>query len=302
MKASSLRSPVVLLAVIIVVAAQAVAACAETEETESVLVYESGGEAAAPEEPVEATGEGTPPLEIQLGGYLPSFNTKLRVDVRGEERTFGREIDFEGAIDLAKDDRLVRLDGRWRVGRKSRVGFAYYRSDRSTEAVLEEDIEFGDITFPAGAGVAANFNMRMMILNYMQTLIENEQWDVAGSLGLHYFHFATDLETVGPGDVDLEARASAPAPLPMIGLDALYRASPQWRFGAKAEGLAISIGDYSGRWVDLGLTAEYFPAPHWAVGIGLSDLTIDLSADSDKLLGKLEYEQVGLRWFVTGWF
>jgi hypothetical protein len=298
MEASSLRRRVVLLVVVAVVAAQAVGVCAETEEPEPALVYESAGE------PAESTpaAEGPPAVELQLGGYLPAFSTNLRVDARVQGETVGTGIDFEEALGLDEDARIWRLDGRWRVGRKSRIGFAYYRFDRSAEAIVEEDIEWGDETFPAGAGVAANFRTRMLILNYQQTLIESEQWDVAGSLGLHYFNFTTTLETVGPGAIDLEASASAPAPLPMIGVDALYRASPQWRFGAKAEGLAISIGDYSGRWVDLGLTAEYFPAPHWAIGLGLNNLSIDLSADSENLLGELEYEQVGLRWFVTGWF
>jgi hypothetical protein len=296
MEASSLRRRVVLLVVVAVVAAQAVGVCAETEEPEPALVYESVGE---PAESAPAA-EGPPAVELQLGGYLPAFSTNLRVDARVQGETVGTGIDFEEALGLDEDARIWRLDGRWRVGRKSRIGFAYYRFDRSAEAIVEEDIEWGNTIFPAGIGVIAGFDNRIIVLNYAQTFAETEQWDVAGSIGVHYMHFAASLE--GTGGSQLEGSASAPAPLPMIGVDALYRASPQWRFGAKAEGLAISIGDYSGRWVDLGLTAEYFPAPHWAIGLGLNNLSIDLSADSENLLGELEYEQVGLRWFVTGWF
>ncbi len=298
MDASALRRGVLFLTVVAAVAAHGVAVGAEMDEPEAVLVYESAG---------ETTESGTPaerarPLEIQLGGYLPAFSTKLRVDVRGEELEFGTEIDFEDVLGLTTDDHLVRLDGRWRVGRRSRVGFTYYWYDRSARAVLEEDIQWRDITFPAGAGVSSTFETRMIVLKYMHTLAESERWDVAGSLGVHYLHFAARLETIGLDPNNLEARASAPAPLLMIGFDALYRVSPQWRLGAKWEGLAIKVGDYSGRWTDLGLTAEYFPAPHWALGLGLSDLLTDLSADADQLLGELEYRQVGLRWFVTGLF
>lgn len=300
MEASNLPRDVVILMVVVAVAARAVAFGAETEEPEPVLVYESGGEAGEPKEPAEGAREGPPAVELQIGGYLPALTTNLRVDARLEGETLGTDIDLEGVLGLDEDMRTWRLDGRWRVGRKSRIGFAYYRFDRSAQATLEEDIEWEGVTFPAGLGVIAGFDNRIIILNYAQTFAESEQWDVAGSIGVHYMHFAASLE--GTGGSELAKAASAPAPLPMIGLDALYQLNPQWRFGFRAAGLAVSIDDYSGRWTDSGLTVEYFPAPHWALGLGLSDLTVDVSADSDNLLGQLEYEEVGLRWFVTTLF
>jgi hypothetical protein len=245
-------------------------------------------------------GQGKPKWEVQVGGYLPAFSTKLRADVRGEELELGGKIDLED--DLGLDDRqtIYRLDGTYRLSRKGEIDFTYYRFSRSARAVLEEDIEFEGTVFPAGSGVVSDSKSTFYILRYARLLHEAERSAVYGAIGLHYTQFAFDIETTG--GTPLAESVSADAPLPTIGFMGTYRLSPMWRLGWELTGMALSIGDYSGAWLDGEGTIEYFFRDNLAIGLGLSAFRADVDADTDDLLGGLEYRHVGPRLFGTVMF
>ncbi|MCJ7752031.1 MAG: hypothetical protein MUQ65_13190 [Armatimonadetes bacterium] len=238
--------------------------------------------------------------EVQVGTYLPALSTKLQAEARVGEEILGGTVDFEEDVGLEDRKTAYRLDGTYRLSRKGAIDFSYYRFDRSGRAVLARDIEFKDVVFPAGEGVVSNSGTRFYILRYSRLLHESEKSAVRGSIGVHYMRFSTDIATTG--GTPLAESASVSAPLPTIGIKGTYELSPQWRLGWEVVGLAIDIGDYSGSWLDAGATVEYFLREDLAIGLGLSSFKVDVDADTSKLLGRLEYREVGPRIFGTARF
>lgn len=255
-------------------------------------------EALQPEEPKPHVVSLDDNFTLQIGRYLPAFFTELRVDSR--ELGEGTDINFEDQLGLDKDLGIWRADGQWRIGRKQRVGFSYYRFDRDASALLEEDIEFGEVIFPAGAGVASDLEVTLVLAKYLYSFRQTERTDYAASIGVHYLGTSVSLETTsGP---DLSASAAADLPLPMIGLEAVHLAGRNWRLRGDLEFLSISLGDYSGFWRSFDVSAAYYPNETYGIGLGYSAFVVDADADRDTLLGEIEYRYRGLRVFgVARW-
>jgi hypothetical protein len=233
---------------------------------------------------------------LQIGRYFPAFFTELRVD--SHELGEGTELNLEDQLGLDKNLGIWRADAQWRIGRKQRVGFSYYHFDRHASAVLEEDTQVGDTIFPAGAGVATDLDVTLLLARYLYSCRQTEKTDVAASIGVHYLDTAVSIETT-PGR-DLSASAAADLPLPTIGVEVVHLAGRNWRLRGDLEWMAISLGDYSGSWRDFDVTAAYYPNETYGIGLGYSAFVVDADADREKLLGKIEYRYRGFRVFGVG--
>ncbi len=238
--------------------------------------------------------------EVQVGGYLPALSTKIRAETEVDGSPIGGDVDFEDDLDLDDTHRIFRVDAIYRLSDRSSVDLTYYEFGRDATAMLTEDVQWGDVVFPAGSGVASSVDTKLVIAHYGWVLTESERSEVMGKVGLHYFRTAAKIE--GTGGSDLVERASASVPLPTIGLAVTRWLSEQWRLGAEFVGLSVDIGDYKGTWLDLGGTIEYFPSPDYAIGLGASAFRLSIDADSDNLLGALRYSHVGPRFFATARF
>ena len=248
----------------------------------------------------ETPAASRPKWEVQVGGYLPALSTKMRAETEVDGSLIGGEVDFEEDLDLDDKHSIFRVDAIYRLSERSAIDLTYYEFGRDATAMLTEDVQWRDIVFPAGSGVASSVDTKLIIAHYGWVLTESERSEVMGKVGLHYFRTAAKLEETGGSG--LVERASASVPLPTIGLEATRWLSPKWRLGGEFVGLSLNIGDYKGTWVDLGGTIEYFPNPDYAIGLGLSAFRLSIDADADNLLGALRYSHVGPRFFGTARF
>ncbi len=267
-----------------------------------VAMPQSGAADAQPaaEGEVLAAPERKPKWEVQIGGYLPALSTEMRAETEVDGSLIGGEVDFEEDLDLDDKHSIVRVDVIYRLSERSTVDLTYYEFGRDATAMLTEDIQWRDVVFPAGSGVASSVDTKLVIAHYGWVLTESERSEVMGKVGLHYFRTAAKIE--GTGGSGLVERASVSVPLPTIGLEATRWLSPQWRLSGEFVGLSLSIGDYKGTWLDFGGTIEYFPNRDYAIGLGLSAFRLNVDADADNLLGALRYSHVGPRFFATAQF
>ncbi|MBN1457897.1 MAG: hypothetical protein JXA57_00075 [Armatimonadetes bacterium] len=252
-----------------------------------------------------ASGYGVPAApeakwDLQVGWYLPALSTEIRAETEVDGSPVGGEVDFEEDLDLDDTHRIFRVDAIYRLSERSTVDLTYYQFGRDASATLMEDVQWRDVVFPAGSGVASSVDTKLIIAHYGWVLTKSHRSEVVGKAGLHYFRTAAKLE--GTGGSGLVERTSASVPLPTVGLEATRWLSEEWRLSGEFVGLSLDIGDYKGTWLDLGGTIEYFPTPDYAFGLGLSAFRLNIDADSDNLLGTLRYSHVGPRFFATAQF
>ena len=96
--------------------------------------------AVAPAVHAESGNPLTDRFNIQLGGFLLSTETTLRVDGEFDQ---GTEIDSERDLGLKDSDRF-RIDAYWRIAPKHKIRLMYFDTSNSADKTLERTIEFRD--------------------------------------------------------------------------------------------------------------------------------------------------------------
>ncbi len=189
---------------------------------------------------------------MHLGAYIADFDTTIRLSsgLPGSGTEIDAESDF--GLDDSKTNVLFHVD--YRFTPKHRLDFAYYDLSRDGSNVIERDIEFGDVTFPAGATLDSKFDYRIGKLTYSYSVFQNRQVDLALAAGLYIADFdyrATNRETGDTeGDDDL-------IPVPLIGLRGAYMFNPRLIANGYIEYLTVDNSDTDATYIDTTLSIEY---------------------------------------------
>jgi hypothetical protein len=94
-------------------------------------------------------------FSIAVGGFLTETDTSIEIESRS--LGVGAAIDIENVLGVERSFSTYRIDARYRFGqsRRHEVEFHYFSSGRNGVKVLEDDLQIGDVFFPAGTGVAS---------------------------------------------------------------------------------------------------------------------------------------------------
>jgi hypothetical protein len=218
---------------------------------------------------------------VNLGGFLPNKDFKIRVD----GAVPGREIDFDESVDVTNDDTTGSLWFRWKFGDKWSVAGQYFATDDSGEAVLADDVFWGDNMLQAGSNVGAGVNVDLARVFFGRTFFTTApQHEFGLGAGLHWLQIEAFLE----GEVFVNDQStgfrretvSADLPLPNIGAWYWYSLSPRWLLTSRLDWFSASIGDYSGSLWNASVGVNFQPWEH--VGFGLSYQMFQVDVDIDK--------------------
>ena len=233
-------------------------------------------------------------LILQLGGYLVSTDTQVRLD--GTIAGSGTEIDLEE--DLGFDDaNRFRLDGLWRISPRHHLRGAWFQFDRDTSRQITRDLEFGDIVIPVQAEVSADLDTSIWELAYEYAFLHRENYEVAAFLGVHAISFElavqASLGTSGLLQTRAE-RAETSSPLPVVGLRGLWRVWRSIYLEASGQYFEAAIDEYDGDIQDYKLTVSWMPLRHFGIGAGYEEFEVDIDVEQDRFNGSLSWEYGGV--------
>jgi hypothetical protein len=244
-------------------------------------------------------------FKISGGGFLTDFNSGLRVDRNIDDEN--KEINVEDDLGLNSSASSFRIDGYWRVGPRHRIVSGYYSLGRSSDHVLEREVEWEDGVFPVGAMVGSGLKLGVTPISYAYSFIKREQWEVAASVGVHWTKVSAFIggEAFVDGEPvlsEFHEESDIKGPFPLVGLLVDFSPSPKWQIGTSLQYLDISISKYNGRLLDLRLYAEYYI---WRnVGIGISYNYFDLNAGvtQEEYTGNVKLKFDGFLGYLTAKF
>ena len=239
-------------------------------------------------------------FNIQLGGFLLSTETTLRVDGEFDQ---GTEIDSERDLGLKDSDRF-RIDAYWRIAPKHKIRLMYFDTSNSADKTLERTIEFNDTIYNVGLDVHAKTQTQVTELAYEYTFMKRETYDLSGSFGIHNLKFQTSLggELNGNPLPNLQNTAEANGPLPVLGLHGVWRFNDQFYIDAMVQYFQISFDQYDGSVTDLTASAVWQFTKHFGVGAGWNNFITKVDVDGDNFHGMLRWKYGGARIFVTASF
>ena len=242
-------------------------------------------------------------FKIDIGAFLVTdISTTVSLAKTAGAVGAGARIDFEDQLGLDDKVTVPRLDGYYRFGKKSRVDFTYWKLDRDTTFVINEDISIGDIDISFNETVFTRFDTETLKGSYGFSFYNVPKAEIGISAGLHITNIDLEVSDLTGGAGSEEA--DAPIPLPVVGFYLRYNISPRWRFIARSEWFALNYEDFSGSLTDVRLNFEHHTFKHAGFGFGFNRIAFDLEAEDkdDDLFGTFKNTNDGFRVYVFAAF
>ena len=267
------------------------------------MIYFSG-----PQLTVAAEAEDLHPLlekgfSLDLGVFYPDRELDLRVN--GTIAGINDEIDFDkrrqlkGTGDIFAGELSWRFRGRWSI-----VG-QYFSAADSTRAVLEEDIEWGNVVFGAGSFAAVGTDFTLTRIFFGRQLNTSKSHDVGIGGGLHWLSFGAFVEgeiLINGTSAAARRSVSAEAPLPNIGAWYKYSISPRWALRTRLDLLSANVGDYDGLLLNAGLGVNFQAFEHFGIGLNYNYFKLDVGIDKSDWRGDIETVYEGIYVYVSYYY
>jgi len=103
-------------------------------------------------------------FSVSLGVFIHDRESITTVGVQGSRS--GTEVELEKDLDLDQSDSVIRLDGYYRFNDAHRIDFSAFDLSRSSNKVLESDIDWAGINYPAGTTVDSKIDLDIYKVAY----------------------------------------------------------------------------------------------------------------------------------------
>jgi hypothetical protein len=243
-----------------------------------------------------------------LGGFIVSTDTTARLN--GSSST-NPDIDFDETFGNGSDNTRIRADALWRITPVHHLRFMYFDNSTTRSRNIDRNVQWGDYTFQAGGLVEAETKFRIIELAYEYAFMRQANFELAGTLGVHYMDFKTRLSgnatiSNGQGGTPVSGSVtrenSTPLPLPVIGLRGGWAVAPQWFLEAQGQFFKADFGDYDGRVTDLRASATWMFSQNFGVGLGYNRFITKVDVEKSSFNGQARVGYGGLQLFATGTF
>jgi hypothetical protein len=227
-------------------------------------------------------------FKLTAGFFAPVNNTNIKVD--GTNGKIGTDIDFESDLGFNKNSSTFLGDFQYRLSRRSRFDFSYYRLDRSASKTIDRDINFNGNTYNLGAQIDAYFNSNIYRLSYGYAILSKPTYEAGLLIGAHVVKFGLGIDaTANNVSGSAATNVGLTAPLPDFGLWGGWTMGPHWAVNAEADYLDITINSISGRIIAYNAALTYRPIRSLSFAAGYTGLNFKLNVDKEKLDGQLKW-------------
>ena len=248
----------------------------------------------------------TSQFTVDGGLFFPQSDFEF--EVAGSFDTgLAEPIDFEKVYGSSIDDKIASIDFTWRFSNDWSLWGQYMKfDDRVASAVLNEDVQWGDVTFGAGTGIAAGLENSVTRVFFGRNFAKSAQSELGVGFGAHIIQVNTFIEGAAiingnpVGSRRETARTSGA--LPNLGGWYTHALSPKLAIRTRIDWLGADIGKYNGHILNLSLGVNYQMFEHLGVGLNYNWLEVDVEVDDGPWRGELLSRSSGLFAHVTAYW
>lgn len=246
-------------------------------------------------------------LRLDLGFFLTSFDTSLRVDNRDID--IGTGIDLENDLGLDDSETIVWTAATWRFARRHRLGITYFQLGRDATVTANKDLKVDNEIIPVGATVTTKFDMDVVPIAYTYSFIKTPKHELSGSFGLHWNSINFEIQGaafIQNAGADGKASAKAAAPMPLFGVRYDYYVTKRWHAGVHAQYFDISISEdtfsFAGSIANVRVSTEYWLYNNFGIGAAINYFSLDVDVDDSEWKGTFDYEYFGPQIYLVARF
>ena len=233
-------------------------------------------------------------FRIEIGEFFISHaSTSAELAARVGPITAGTRIDFDQDLEVSDSETVGRIDGFYRFTPRSRIDFSYFKVDRDGTALTPFDIDFGDISIPAGTAVRSFFDQEVLRAAYGFSFYNVPKVELGLSAGLHISKIGMGIQAPAKAD-----QAETTAPLPVVGVFFRYNLSPRWRLVSKNEIFFIQTDDFEGSLTDIRFGVEHQTFKNAGFGLGFNRIALSIEADDGEFRGEFDNTLSGFQLYV----
>ena len=124
------------------------------------------------------------PFHVSIGTFVVSSEPSIQLN---GETTTGDNVNFDEVLG-GGDASRVRLDADWRFGdsQRHKLRLIAFSMSRDNTKTIDEQIDWGDVTYPVNAELKAEFKFSVVELAYEYAFLRRDNYELGGSIGLHY--------------------------------------------------------------------------------------------------------------------
>ena len=232
---------------------------------------------------------------LGVGLYSPTLDTQVRRD--SSSGMLGTLIDFESTLGMDDHDRLPLLLGYYRLAKKHRITFEYFRLDRRGTSANQGAIRFGDVVFPGFLPLDSYFNVDVFSLGYSYSIIHDAKKELAIGIGVQFQDIEAGIAgSVGPGLLSSDTDVLAPLPTFSGSFD--YAISDKWVFTSLVGvfGIELDLGDESelaGEILQINAGVVYKAFENVGFALHYNYFRVDVDVNDPDWVGLLKYEYRG---------
>ena len=230
------------------------------------------------------------------GVFFPKTTTQAQLD--SSRLGVGTNIDFEQSLDMARSKTVPSFFGRWRFGERWRLDAEYFELNRTGERVLDRDVQWGELVFPAGSGVTSQFDFSDLRVSVGYAFFRTADKELGVGFGLHLASYDVRLSTRTQGSDGEDVLA----PLPVLSIYGQFALTDRWAVGSRLDRFSLSYDKYDGSLTSLGLDLTYQPFRHVGFGAGYRGLFIRMDAEGDRAMLRFRQTFEGPLLFVNASF
>ena len=213
---------------------------------------------------------------LALGAFFPKTTTQAQL--RSNTTGAGVTVDFESQFDMDRSNTVPTFYGRWRINHRWRIEADYFELNRTSDRVIDRQIEWGDQVFPINTTVSSKFNFSDFRVSAGYSFFRTADKEVGVGLGLHLASYDVRLSTpTGGGDGE-----DVLAPLPVLSLYAQFALTDRWALGTRLDRFSLSYDKFDGGLTSLGIDVLYQPFRHFGFGASYRGLFIRAEIEGDR--------------------
>ena len=220
---------------------------------------------------------------LGIGAAIVRFDTNVKFTDKPAGR--GMYLDLEGNLDLPEVSTVTTFYGSYQFKPKHRFGFSFFNINRESE-IFNIDKTLEDVRIVGNASITDTTNFYRLDYGYNLFQDTHSKIDLmAGIYGLDLkYVFKADGEITINGVTtsgSIEEEAKVFAPLPLIGLNFLFRITPEWNFATKVAFVTGSHDDLSASVFQTSINAQYRVNRHFGFIMGLAYFDADVVIEDE---------------------
>lgn len=242
---------------------------------------------------------------ITIGGFgQTEMRTTVRVDAKTPQGGLaaGAVIVLESLFSVEDSVETGRIDGWYRLNRKSRLGWTYFRTKRDGTSIYESDpITIGDITISPGDFVMVEAKSTLFAVSYSYSFVNLERFEAWLGGGLNFQSVDTTVTAnIGGQGAELEEEAKATLPIPVFNFGMRYNFTKRIRMLGSQELFGVRVGDYSGRLSNSRILAEFDLTRHFGIGGGIERYNLEADVETTDFNGSFDSSYTGFSLYLKG--